>query len=61
MQTLDIVLDVIIIALLLFDILLYGVLYNKLQGVIAVVGYTYLYLSDKDKDYAGDLTEEDDD
>jgi len=60
MQTLEIILDVIIIALLLVDILLYGVIYNKLEGVIAILGYTYLYLSNKDEDYAGDLTEEDD-
>jgi hypothetical protein len=60
MQTLEIVLDVIIIALLLFDILLYGVLYNKLQGVIVLVGYTYLYLSDKDEDFAANSEEDDD-
>ena len=60
MQTLEIILDITIIILLLLDILLYGVIYNKLEGVIALVGYTYLYLSNKDEDYAGDLTEEDD-
>jgi hypothetical protein len=52
MQTLEIILDVTIIALLLFDILLYGVLYNRLKRVIAIVGYTYLYLMDKDEDFA---------
>ena len=52
MQTVEIILDVTIIILLLFDILLYGVLYNKLQGMIALVGYTYLYLSDRDEDFA---------
>ena len=60
MQTLEIILDVIIIALLLVDILLYGVIYNKLEGVIALLGYTYLYLSNKDEDYAANSTEEDD-
>jgi len=60
MQTLEIILDVIIIALLLVDILLYGVIYNKLEGVIAILGYTYLYLSNKDEDYAVNSTEEDD-
>ncbi len=58
MQTLEIILDVTIILLLLFDILLYGVLYNRLKGVIAIVGYTYLYLSDKDEDYAVKLPED---
>jgi len=61
MQTMETILDVTIIILLLVDILLYRVMYNKLQGVIAIVGYTYLYLSGKDKDYAADLTEEYDD
>jgi len=60
MQTLEIILDITIIILLLLDILLYGVIYNKLEGVIALVGYTYLYLSNKDEDYAANLTEEDD-
>jgi len=60
MQTLEIILDVTIIILLLFDILLYGVIYNKLEGVIALLGYTYLYLSNKDEDYAANSTEEDD-
>jgi len=58
MQTLEIILDVTIILLLLFDILLYGVLYNRLKGVIAIVGYTYLYLRDKDEDYAVKLPED---
>ena len=52
MQTIEIILDITIIILLLFDILLYGVIYNKLEGVIALLGYTYLYLSNKDEDYA---------
>jgi hypothetical protein len=60
MQTLEIILDITIIILLLLDILLYGVIYNKLEGVIALVGYTYLYLSNKDEDYAANSTEEDD-
>ena len=60
MQTLEFILDITIIILLLLDILLYGVIYNKLEGVIALVGYTYLYLSDKDEDYAANSTEEDD-
>ena len=60
MQTLEIILDVAIIFLLLVDILLYGVIYNKLEGVIALLGYTYLYLSNKDEDYAVNSTEEDD-
>jgi len=60
MQTLEFILDITIIILLLLDILLYGVIYNKLEGVIALVGYTYLYLSNKDEDYAANSTEEDD-
>ena len=60
MQTMETILDVTIIILLLVDILLYRVMYNKLQGVIAILGYTYLYLSNKDKDYAVNSTEEDD-
>ena len=60
MQTLEIILDVAIIFLLLVDILLYGVIYNKLEGVIAILGYTYLYLSNKDEDFAANSEEDDD-
>ena len=55
----SVILDITIILLLLFDILLYGVMRNQLKGVIAILGYTYMYLKLKDDDFHPDEEEED--
>ena len=60
MQYLEIILDVTIIFLLLFDILLYAAMRKRLTGLTAVLGYTYLFLSYKHEDYAVKLPDEKD-
>jgi len=59
-QYLEIILDVTIIFLLLFDILLYAAMSKRLTSLTAVLGYTYLFLSDKYEDYAVKLPDEKD-
>jgi hypothetical protein len=46
-----IILDLTIIFLLVVDIILYHRMYNIVKHLAIVSGYTYNYLSDKDKDF----------